>query len=645
MCFIVIRTTERKWVCHQFCPLFTMLNFNGGSNGSGLKTLRVNRSKSLVNTWRQRHFSSRARLKTASVCVSACVSYNAVSQWDRFCMCFLQCSGSGRQVLYVFLSMQWLRETGSVCVSACVSYNTVSQWDRFCMCFCLCFLQCSVSGRQFLYVFLSMQWLSETGPVCVSACVSFSAVAQWDSFCMCFFQCSGSVKQVVYVFLPVFLAVQCLRETGCVCVSACVSYNAVSQWDRFCMCFFQCSGSVRRVVYVFLPVFLTMQCISETGSVCVSACVSYNAVSQWDSSCMCFFQCSGSVRQVLYVFLPVFLTMQCLSETGCVCVSTCVSFNAVPQWDSSCMCFCLCFLQCSVSVRQVLYMFLPVFLSVQCLSETGSVCVSACVSYNAVSQWDRFCMCFFQCSGSVRQVVYVFLPVFLTMQCLSETGSGCVSFNAVSQWDRLCMCFFQCSGSVRQVLYVFLPVFLTMQCLSETGSVYVSACVSFSAVSQWDRFCMCFFQCSGSVRQVLYVFLPVFLTMQCLSETGSVCVSACVSYNAVSQWDRFCMCFFQCSGSVRQVLYVFLYVFLSMQWLSETGPVCVSACVSYNAVTQWDRFGICLRLCFRLKTITTLPLHVEIQCVSITNGHSHILAGLKDGKVIIVGIKRPSQVK
>ena len=33
----------------------------------------------------------------------------------------------------------------------------------------------------------------------------------------------------------------------------------------------------------------------------------------------------------------------------------------------------------------------------------------------------------------MRQVVYVFLPVFLTMQCISETGCVCVSFNAVAQ--------------------------------------------------------------------------------------------------------------------------------------------------------------------------------------------------------------------
>ena len=80
----------------------------------------------------------------------------------------------------------------------------------------------------------------------------------------------------------------------------------------------------------------------------------------------------------MYVFLPVFLTMQCLSETG----SVCVSFNAVAQGDRLCMCFCLCFLQCSVSVRQVLYVFMPVFLTVQWLSDTGSVCVS----FNAVAQ-------------------------------------------------------------------------------------------------------------------------------------------------------------------------------------------------------------------------------------------------------------------
>lgn len=52
-----------------------------------------------------------------------------------------------------------------------------------------------------------------------------------------------------------------------------------------------------------------------------------------------------------------------------------------------------------------------------------------------------------------------------------------------------------------------------------------------------------------------------------------------------------------------------------------------------------------LFLLVSLKTRATLSLHVEVQCVSITANNSHLLAGLKDGKLIIVGIKRPSQVK
>ena len=46
--FIVIRITERKWVCHPFflsvihtVIIGTVLNFNGENNGHGLKTLHV----------------------------------------------------------------------------------------------------------------------------------------------------------------------------------------------------------------------------------------------------------------------------------------------------------------------------------------------------------------------------------------------------------------------------------------------------------------------------------------------------------------------------------------------------------------------------------------------------------------------------
>ncbi|XP_059178496.1 neurobeachin-like protein 1 [Physella acuta] len=42
---------------------------------------------------------------------------------------------------------------------------------------------------------------------------------------------------------------------------------------------------------------------------------------------------------------------------------------------------------------------------------------------------------------------------------------------------------------------------------------------------------------------------------------------------------------------------------------------------------------------FGLRPMTTMELLVPIQCVTLSNGSSHVLAGLKDGKLIIVGNK------
>lgn len=50
-------------------------------------------------------------------------------------------------------------------------------------------------------------------------------------------------------------------------------------------------------------------------------------------------------------------------------------------------------------------------------------------------------------------------------------------------------------------------------------------------------------------------------------------------------------------------------------------------------------------LCYSLKTLSTVTLHIPITCVTVTNSNSHILAGLSDGKLIIIGIKKNSEVK
>ena len=40
-----------------------------------------------------------------------------------------------------------------------------------------------------------------------------------------------------------------------------------------------------------------------------------------------------------------------------------------------------------------------------------------------------------------------------------------------------------------------------------------------------------------------------------------------------------------------------------------------------------------------------MPLHVGVSCLAVTTGQTHILVGLEDGKLIVVGTDRNCQVK
>lgn len=44
-------------------------------------------------------------------------------------------------------------------------------------------------------------------------------------------------------------------------------------------------------------------------------------------------------------------------------------------------------------------------------------------------------------------------------------------------------------------------------------------------------------------------------------------------------------------------------------------------------------------------SITPLAMRLPIYCVSITKEYSHILVGLEDGKLIVVGVGKPAEVK
>ena len=53
----------------------------------------------------------------------------------------------------------------------------------------------------------------------------------------------------------------------------------------------------------------------------------------------------------------------------------------------------------------------------------------------------------------------------------------------------------------------------------------------------------------------------------------------------------------------------------------------------------------CAIFCYRLKTISTMQLKEAITCLTITTNNSHLLIGLRDGKLIVTGNKRTAQAK
>lgn len=44
-------------------------------------------------------------------------------------------------------------------------------------------------------------------------------------------------------------------------------------------------------------------------------------------------------------------------------------------------------------------------------------------------------------------------------------------------------------------------------------------------------------------------------------------------------------------------------------------------------------------------SISPLAMRLPIHCISVTKEYSHILVGLEDGKLIIVGVGKPAEVK
>ncbi|XP_014667639.1 PREDICTED: neurobeachin-like protein 1 [Priapulus caudatus] len=79
----------------------------------------------------------------------------------------------------------------------------------------------------------------------------------------------------------------------------------------------------------------------------------------------------------------------------------------------------------------------------------------------------------------------------------------------------------------------------------------------------------------------------------------------------------------------------------------ETVPAAVTHMIisSNHLVTGNDGGQLSIRELFWLKHVVTMPLHSCIRCLYVAPGNTHLLAGLGDGKVIIVGIGQKPEVK
>lgn len=84
--------------------------------------------------------------------------------------------------------------------------------------------------------------------------------------------------------------------------------------------------------------------------------------------------------------------------------------------------------------------------------------------------------------------------------------------------------------------------------------------------------------------------------------------------------------------------------------------------VFYSASCGWQ-FHLCVIFCSMCKqihdvllsvifvlfslslSISPLAMRLPIHCISVTKEYSHILVGLEDGKLIIVGVGKPAEVK
>ncbi|KAK2190684.1 hypothetical protein NP493_70g05046 [Ridgeia piscesae] len=127
--------------------------------------------------------------------------------------------------------------------------------------------------------------------------------------------------------------------------------------------------------------------------------------------------------------------------------------------------------------------------------------------------------------------------------------------------------------------------------------------------------------------------LQLSVTQLVLSDVGQICV--------------YCEQHLPSKPTKQKKLDLHLYSVNGKHLASETllHPLSHMLITDSHLVFGGSQGTLVVKELFGLKTLSTVTLHIPITCMTVTNGNSHILAGLSDGKLIIIGIKKPSEVK
>uniref|UniRef100_A0AAV2L972 BEACH domain-containing protein n=1 Tax=Knipowitschia caucasica TaxID=637954 RepID=A0AAV2L972_KNICA len=125
--------------------------------------------------------------------------------------------------------------------------------------------------------------------------------------------------------------------------------------------------------------------------------------------------------------------------------------------------------------------------------------------------------------------------------------------------------------------------------------------------------------------------LPLSVLHLCVSWDGHLLLHTCVEGKATLK-DKNALHLFSVNGKLLR----------SESLKEQVSDMCVSGEYVIIGTEQgnlciYDLYSLCL-------SVAPMAMRVPVRCVSVTKEQSHVLVGLHDGKLIIVGVGRPAEI-